>query len=250
MQPNIGHILEDPLLWGSVSEHTERDRALLQDIDSLFGDPIESFNDDDKDGPLDSADVPPHQNDPAYGLQWTRDDSSFSVRPEWTIEPTVDSIILTLRKVVGPDKEYIVQHYWNGVYSKIYRVSYDGMRFILKVSLPVCPKSMTESEVATLRWIDENTRLPVPKVRHYDSSRNSPIGFEWILMDHIDGMPLSQCWESTTQGAKERIVKQIAEYAAISFTRQFRGIGNIYPLESHQSDLQARVGKMASMVLF
>ncbi|KAI2776309.1 phosphotransferase enzyme family-domain-containing protein [Daldinia loculata] len=210
-------------------------------IDSLFGDPVESINDDgDKVGPLDSADIPPHHDDPAYGLQWTRDDSSFSVRPEWTVEPTVDSIILTLQKVVDPDKEYIVQHYWNGLYSKIYRVSYDGIRLILKVSLPVCPKSMTESEVATLRWIDENTRLPVPKVRHYDSSRNNPIGFEWVLMDRIDGSPLSQCWESITQGAKERIVKQIAEYAAISFRRQFKGIGNIYPSESHQSDLQPR----------
>ncbi|KAI0134889.1 kinase-like domain-containing protein [Daldinia grandis] len=204
-------------------------------IDSLFGDPVESINGDgSKDGPLGIADIPPYQDDPAYGLLWTRDDSSFSVRPEWTVEPTVDSIILTLQKVVGSDKEYIVQHEWNGLYSKVYRVSYDGIRLILKVYLPVCPKSMTESEVATLRWIHENTRLPVPKVRHYDSLRNSPIGFEWILMDRIDGIPLFQCWESITQGAKERIVKQIAEYAAISFTKQFRGIGNIYPLESHQ----------------
>ncbi|KAI1653812.1 hypothetical protein F4813DRAFT_246543 [Daldinia decipiens] len=251
MQPNIGEIPEDLLLWGGVSEHEERDRALPQDIDSLFGDPLESINDDgDKDGLLDSADIPPHQDDPAYGLQWTRDDGSFSVRPEWTVEPTIDSIILTLQKVVGPDKEYVVQHHWNGLYSKIYRVSYEGIHLILKISLPVCPKSMTESEVATLRWVDESTRLPVPKVRHYDSSRDNPIGFEWILMDRIDGMPLFQCWESITQGAKERIVKQIAEYAAISFARQFRGIGNIYPLESHQSGLQPPVGKMASMALF
>ncbi|KAI0846652.1 kinase-like domain-containing protein [Daldinia vernicosa] len=218
--------------------------------DSLFGDPVESINDDgDKDGPLGSADIPPHHDNPAYGLQWIRDDSSFSARPEWTLEPTVDAIILTLQKIVGPDKEYMVQHYWNGVYSKIYRVSYDEIRLVLKISLPVCPKSMTESEVATLQWIKENTHLPVPKVRHYDSSRDNPIGFEWILMDYIDGIPLSQCWESITQGSKERIVKQIAEYAAISFTRQFRGIGNIYPSESHQSNIQPRVGEMASMAM-
>ncbi|KAI8957177.1 kinase-like domain-containing protein [Daldinia sp. FL1419] len=201
----------------------------LQDIDSLFEDPLGSTD---------------RVNDPAYGLRWVRDDGPLSVRSEWTVEPTMDSIIQTLQKVIDPNKHYIIRHCSNGAYSKIYSVSYDGIHLVLKVYLPVCPKSMTESEVATLRWVDRNTRLPVPKVRHYDSSRNNPIGFEWILMDRIEGLPLFQCWESITQGAKERIVKQVAEYATICFVKQFHGVGNIYPLESHQSYFEPLEGEM------
>ncbi|KAI1473893.1 kinase-like domain-containing protein [Daldinia eschscholtzii] len=232
-----------------VSGRTELSRALSQDLDSLFGDPVESVNGDSGGiKPMDSADGFPYQGDPAYGLQWTRDGDFLSLKPKWTVEPTIDSIILTLRKAIDSHKQYVVQHHWNGVYSKIYHVSYDGIRLVLKIYLPVCPKFMTESEVATLRWVDEHTRLPVPKVHCYDSSLNNPMGFEWILMDRIDGAPLFECWKSTTQGAKERIVKQIAEYAAICFTRQFRGIGNIYyALGPRQSNSYPFVGEMASM---
>ncbi|KAI1800807.1 kinase-like domain-containing protein [Daldinia bambusicola] len=199
---------------------------------------------------LDFANISPHQGDPAYGFQWTRHGNFLSLRPEWTAEPTIDSIVLTLQKAIDPRKQYIVQHHWNGAYTKMYRVSYDRIHLILKVSLPVCPRTMTESEVATLRWVDQNTRLPVPKVHCYDSARNNPIGFEWILMDRIDGTPLFECWGSTTQDAKERIVKQIAEYAAICFARQFNGVGNVYyPPESHQSNSQPSVGEIASTAM-
>ncbi|KAI1463847.1 phosphotransferase enzyme family-domain-containing protein [Daldinia caldariorum] len=225
MQSNTEQTLDEAPVQDAISGQSEQLRALSQDADSLFGDFVESVNNDGdaNDTPSDSANIFPHQGDPAYGLQWTRDGDFLSLRPEWTVEPSVDSIISTLQKAIDPRKQYVVQHHWNGAYSRIYRVSYDGIQLILKVYLPVCPRTMTESEVATLRWVDQNTRLPVPKVHYYDSTRNNPIGFEWILMDRIDGTPLFECWRSTTQDAKERIVKQIAEYAAICFACQFNG---------------------------
>ncbi|KAI1079247.1 phosphotransferase enzyme family-domain-containing protein [Whalleya microplaca] len=129
----------------------------------------------------------------------------------------------------------------------MYSVSYGNNHFIMRVSLPVCPKVKTESEVATLQWIYENTRLPVPRVKCWDSSRNSPIGFEWILMDRMDGTPLSQCWQSVTHDAKERIVKQVAAYAADAFKRQFKGgIGGLQPSNANRY----HVGEMATMAFF
>ncbi|KAI1134784.1 hypothetical protein F5Y05DRAFT_416941 [Hypoxylon sp. FL0543] len=197
--------------------------------------------------------VPPRRDDMAYGLQWISNENPFSVRPQWTIQPTIDSIILTLQAFIDQGKQYSVHHLWDGVCSKIYSVSYEEKHYVMRVSLPVCPKLKTESEVATLEWVRENTRLPVPKVICYDSSRNSPVGFEWILMDRVDGLPLFQRWQAVTQDARERIVKQIAEYAATVFKRQFEGIGSIYPSESHTSHTsssQLHVGEMVSMALF
>ncbi|KAI0008077.1 phosphotransferase enzyme family-domain-containing protein [Xylariaceae sp. FL0662B] len=194
----------------------------------------------------DSA-VPPHQNDPSYGLQWIHNGDEFSIRPKWTVQPSIDSIILTLQERIGLGKEYVVKQCWEGVYNKIYLISYEGNRFIMRVSLPVCPTAKTESEVATLRWIHQNTTLPVPRVKCWDSSRDNPIGFEWILMDQMDGMPLSQCWHSITHEAKERIVKQIATYAADVFKKQFHeGIGNLLPSASNKH----QVGEMVNMAFF
>ncbi|KAI0880515.1 kinase-like protein [Annulohypoxylon maeteangense] len=170
------------------------------------------------------------QTDPVYGLQWTNGNGNFSLTPRWTVEPTIGAIILTLRNVIDLHKRYTVEHLWDGTFNKIYSVSYDQTHLIMRISLPVCPRTKTESEAAT--------------IQSYDSSRDNPIGFEWILMDRIDGIPLSQCWSSVTQDAKERIVKQIARYAATAFRAQFKGVGNLYPPRSYSSGSQPRVADL------
>ncbi|KAI2464256.1 kinase-like protein [Annulohypoxylon bovei var. microspora] len=199
------------------------------DLDSLFGDPSGPVTPEDHSKPTNSTSTEAlicHQDDPVYGLRWSDESNIFAPTPQWTVEPTISAIILTLEKAIDLHKQYNVEHLWDGTYNKIYAVSYDQKQLIMRVSLPVCPRTKTESEAATIQWIYENTNLPVPKVECYDSSRNNPIGFEWILMERIDGIPLSQCWASVTQGAKERIVRQVARYAATAFTTQFKGISD------------------------
>ncbi|KAI0380006.1 kinase-like domain-containing protein [Hypomontagnella monticulosa] len=234
-----------------IDEHGRQNRAnsedldslfsgASEDLDSLFGSVIESIRDDKciefapNSIPAEVS-LPPKQ-DPTYGLQWTNDSSNFLVKPVWTVEPTVQSIISTLQEAIDPSSKYTIEHLWDGAYSKIYAVSVGPEQFVMRITLPVCPKTMTESEVATMKWVNDNTNLPVPKVKCYDSSRDNPLGFEWILMGRVDGVPLSHSWNQISQDAKQRIVKQIADYAAICFEKQFRGIGNIYPSMTHASD--------------
>ncbi|KAI1098057.1 hypothetical protein F4804DRAFT_350820 [Jackrogersella minutella] len=183
-----------------IFEDERKRQSLSRDLDSLFGDVSVTYEDTPE-----PATLPPHQHDPAYGLRWTSEENIFSTIPEWTVEPTIDSIILTLQKVVDPYKQYNVAYLWDGLYNKMYSVSFDQKHLVMRVSLPVYPKMKTESEVTTLQWIYRNTRLPVPK---------------------------------------ERIVKQVAEFAATSFQKQFRGIGNLYPSRSHEPGFQPRVGEM------
>ncbi|KAI1765434.1 hypothetical protein GGR53DRAFT_265839 [Hypoxylon sp. FL1150] len=234
----------DVVTRNDISTYNEQSRDLSQELESLFGAPSEST------GSSSPEATPPHQDHPAYGLQWSSDDNLFLETPKWVVEPTIDSIISTLKQVIGPHEQYIVEHSWDGVYNKIYHVSYNQSRLVMRVTLPVCPRLKTESEVATLRWIDDNTRLPVPKVRYYDSSRDNPLGFEWILMDRMEGIPLSRCWDTTSQGAKTRIVKQVAAYAAVAFKQQFRGIGSLYLSIPNNPDTAPRLGEMVSMALF
>ncbi|KAI0114306.1 kinase-like domain-containing protein [Nemania sp. FL0031] len=167
------------------------------------------------------------KEDPACGLTWVKD--GLSVRPVWTVEPTIESIIATLKITIGFDKEYRVQFLHEGSLSKLYDVSFDNQAFVMRVSLPVCPRAKTEAEVATLNWVHQHTPLHVPRVRAYNSSRDNPLGFEWILMTKLEGTPLSKCWSSVTIGSKERLVQQIATFTASTFNQQFyQGIGSIF----------------------
>ncbi|KAK7748221.1 hypothetical protein SLS62_008772 [Diatrype stigma] len=190
----------------------------------------------------------PYDENPQHGLGWQRE--TFSLTPVWGVKPTIESIIETLKTRVGRDMTYHVKHWRDGRYNKFYLVSFQGCHCVMKVTLPICPALKTESEVATLEWIHRNTALPVPKVKCYDSSRNNPVGFEWILMDRIEGGPLSECWDNIPDGSLERIVKQIAHYATAAFEKQFSsgGICNIYPPAPDSDD--PRPGELVWMPFF
>ena len=243
---------------------------LSDGIDSLFGDGDDIdindlFAEDDLSQPdllkgtepninsTVTSDVPVdasrHKDNPQYGLGWER--GTFSLVPVWDVEPSIASIVQTLRRKLHPDKTYHVKHWHDGPYNKYYLVSYDQNHFVMKISLPICPRLKTESEVATLDWIYHNTELPVPKVRCYDSTRDSPVGFEWILMSRIEGGPLSECWANIPEGSLHRIIKQIAHYAAIAFNKQFSsGICNLYPHAHDAPDDNLQPGQLVWMPFF
>lgn len=177
-------------------------------------------------------------------LRWA--ENGLSVYPTWTVEPTMEAIIATLRSAVGFNNEYTVRFLHEGTLSKLYDVSFDNQDFVMRISLPVCPSAKTESEVATLDWVNRYTALPVPRVRAYDSSQNNPLGFEWILMTKLDGKPLSECWSAISTGCKERIVRQIAAFSASTFNQSFDGgIGSVLKTSHGYT-----IGKPVSMALF
>lgn len=47
------------------------------------------------------------------------------------------------------------------------------------------PRLKTESEVATMKYLSENTNIPVPTVYHYDSNPYNRLGGEYILMSKV-----------------------------------------------------------------
>ncbi|KAI1856507.1 uncharacterized protein JN550_013769 [Neoarthrinium moseri] len=160
-------------------------------------------------------------------LGWAVD--GLKVSPKWEWSPTIQSIEAALKSRIRPNEQYNISPMRGGTCSKLYSVDYGGHEYVLKVTLPVAPRTKTESEVATMRWMRKNTNLSVPRVIQYDSSANNPIGCEWILMTRIEGRPLSSYWCEMEFGSKERIVMRIAEFTAHIYNHQFTGIGNIYP---------------------
>lgn len=187
---------------------------------------------------------------PMISIRWEA--QGFNAVPKWEQEPDIRSIIQVLKDKLGSDKQYEVQHIWDGAYNKFYSVDLEDCRYVMKLTLPVCPRTKTESEVATIRWTAATTTLRslVPDIIAYDSSANNPIGCEWILMKRLEGVPLSTCWREVSLGCKERIVKALAKYAICVHLNQWKQIGSLYTAPLPCRGRRYQVGKITSMRLF
>ncbi|KAE8359635.1 phosphotransferase enzyme family-domain-containing protein [Aspergillus caelatus] len=145
----------------------------------------------------------------------------------WTVEPDSQVIEHTIQCLV-PSSTIQVTFLAESALNKIYDVKIDNEVFVMRVSLPVGPYYKTMSEVSTVDWIYHTTKIPVPRVITYQSSRDNPIGFEWITMTKMPGRPLKELWRSLSFSAKASLVGEFAAYSSCLFGKQFQGIRNLY----------------------
>ncbi|RPB29337.1 hypothetical protein L211DRAFT_4752 [Terfezia boudieri ATCC MYA-4762] len=120
--------------------------------------------------------------------------------------------------------------------------------FVLRISLPVDPIYKTLSEVATTKYIHEQTNIPVPEIYAYEwstslglesppsddgprSRRCNEIGFEWILMEYMPGHQLRHVWEGLKWQWKEKLVDDLAGWCLDMFKLRAGKIGNLYRKE-------------------
>lgn len=76
----------------------------------------------------------------------------------------------------------------------------------------VYPCHKTRAEVATLRWVRENTKVPVPRVLGFDDSNDNEIGYEWILMELMQGTSAHKRWRTMSMEQKVALTKRIATF--------------------------------------
>ncbi|KAL9130769.1 MAG: hypothetical protein Q9217_001117 [Psora testacea] len=183
-----------------------------------------------------------------HGLEWVQ--TTFGLEPHWTTDPEVSNIEAVIKTTLKTPSDFEVVFIGQGAFNKLYKVQVGNKSLMMRISLPVDPQSKTESEVATLHFMLENNIIPVPKVQAYNSSSSGPIGFEWILMDFMPGMPLQKRWKCISWAAKVAIVEQLAVYSASMYRRQFRAIGNIYPDPKRPDHSTLEVKKIVSMHFF
>jgi hypothetical protein len=89
----------------------------------------------------------------------------FSIIPQWTAEPTLDSLRDSIRRAVKdttPSQEVTVVFLTQGASNTIYHVTIGDNELIMRISLPVDRHYKTLSEVTTVEWIRRNTNIPVP----------------------------------------------------------------------------------------
>ena len=90
----------------------------------------------------------------------------------------------------------------NGSYNLVYVILFeDGVKWVMKIpanghrgKFDFLAAEALVSEARTMTLIKQRTELPVPIVYHFDASLDNEIGCPYILMEHIDGIPLYQVW--------------------------------------------------------
>jgi aminoglycoside phosphotransferase len=158
------------------------------------------------------------------GLVWEK--RLLSDAPTWSIEPSIDVIEKLARRYLDCDCN--VAFFSQGAFNKLYSVDSSREAFVFRVTLPVAPKTKTLSEVATMSFVRETTSIPVPRILAYNTDLDNELGFEWILMERINGRPLQECWHELSWLKKGLLVQQVAEFVSELSHLEMFGIGSIY----------------------
>ncbi|KAE9403548.1 hypothetical protein BT96DRAFT_814795 [Gymnopus androsaceus JB14] len=116
-----------------------------------------------------------------------------------------------------------------GTFHKAYLVTLaDRQQVVARVARKFMPRLKTESEVATMQYIRENTAIPVPTVYHYDSNPYNRLGGEFILMSKARGVPLSKVYHSLSYNDLVKLLTNLAELVLPLFAHRFSELGSLY----------------------
>ncbi|KAG7448379.1 uncharacterized protein BT62DRAFT_702658 [Guyanagaster necrorhizus] len=116
-----------------------------------------------------------------------------------------------------------------GTFHKAYLVTLvDGRQVVARVARRFMPRLKTESEVATMQYLQQNTNVPVPFVYHYDSNPYNRLGGEYILMSKAPGRPLAEVYHSLGYNDLVNLLRNIAKMVIPLFAHRFPQLGSLY----------------------
>ncbi|KAF6827837.1 hypothetical protein CPLU01_08856 [Colletotrichum plurivorum] len=89
-----------------------------------------------------------------------------------------------------------------------------GVTLVLRLAGPHLPRIKTENEVAMMRWVRENTSVPVPAVIRWDSTTKNPLGCEFTLLERVQGRSADKLIWGMGEEGKKRLVGQVLGFLA------------------------------------
>ncbi|GBF62305.1 altered inheritance of mitochondria protein 9 [Trichophyton mentagrophytes] len=111
-----------------------------------------------------------------------------------------------------------------GGYNRVFIFTLDnGKKVVAKVPTSVAgpPRLTTNSEVATMAYLRSKSSLPIPETLLWNDDPSNPVGIEYIVQEHADGVNLHEHWPEMDivqhmQCTKE-LSLQIREMASLDF---------------------------------
>jgi len=116
-----------------------------------------------------------------------------------------------------------------GTFHKGYLITLaDSREVVTRVARRFMPHLKTESEVATMRYLRENTNIPVPTIIHHDSNPYNRLGGEFIIMTKAVGVPLAKVFHSLAHNELMALMENIAMLVIPLYGHRFPKIGSLY----------------------
>lgn len=103
-----------------------------------------------------------------------------------------------------------------GSYNILFPLEFtDGIRWVLKVPSTghrgrfddIGSRALV-AEAWTMRMLKRETNMPLPEVHMFDASIDNELNCPFILMDFIEGVPLSELWYNQTSAMAKGLVEQ------------------------------------------
>lgn len=191
-------------------------------------------------------------------IRW-RYDWFQNLEPHCIQDPDIHRIQETARlyvKSIAPKSEIIsVSLLARGMFNQAYTITAENsatgssQEFIFRVSLPIWPHYKVESDVATTEFVRHATSIPVPIIYAFDSNPNNNLGFEWMLMEKIQGTPLASVWDTMEFDTKQAAIRKLASWMAELSHIKFSKIGSIF-MRYWQCQMEFYIGPAIHEKLF
>ncbi|PGH13835.1 hypothetical protein AJ79_03403 [Helicocarpus griseus UAMH5409] len=134
-------------------------------------------------------------------------------------------------KAVGASQCVKVEKCLDGLFNKAYIFTLNnGKEVVGKVPNPNAgmPHFTTASEVATMDFVRNVLRTPVPEVYTWSSRADGPVGPEYIIMEKLTGIPLAQVWQSLDVRDRVNIAQKVLNYQKRWTTVKISRFGSLY----------------------
>ena len=162
----------------------------------------------------------------------------WELGPELIQEPNTQHIQETVQQYIdfiAPETKTIsVELLAQGAFNQAYNIMAEnkatGFRkeYVFRVALPIYPHYKVESDVATTEFVRHTTTIPVPIIYAFDSSPTNKLGFEWMLMEKVEGVSLYDVWDTMGYSTKKKLSRTVANWMDQLSRLKFNKIGSLY----------------------
>ncbi|KKZ64102.1 hypothetical protein EMCG_01599 [[Emmonsia] crescens] len=118
-----------------------------------------------------------------------------------------------------------------GGYNRVFILTMDtGKRVAARIPTPIAgpPRLTVNSEVATIAYLQSKTSLPIPKILAWNDDSSNPVGIEYIIQDHADGVQLHEQWPLMDSLQHMQCTKDLSLKIEEMASLDFPAYGNIY----------------------
>ncbi|KAL3487236.1 kinase-like domain-containing protein [Aspergillus germanicus] len=126
-----------------------------------------------------------------------------------------------------------------GGFNKVFFLRAKNSREVIaRIPYPIAgpPHYTTASEMATMDFLRNVLKLPVPEILGHSATADNPVGAEYILMERVEGVSLASRWLSLTTDEVKHVMSQAAEIERKMFDFHFPAYGSLY----HKRDLDGQ----------